>query len=730
MTDILQCQVHTCTTNVPFQCDLSHADARVLSSWSRKWLVLREEEDCGQTLYWTNVNDVSIRDYGVWFLTLPLGSIPHLRMWSVSNLTQSLLCIEGRHTLTSRGIRHWWPHYSSQKQHTMPAVICSQQTYHRSWLSDESCNFQNDSWSHTAWGTIPLIHHCHCSIHPNGLLTYSWVYRCSPSETGEKICHATMTKWSDDAEVMRTFQLFCLQSASVKLSLQLWDFCLSSSRPVPVGLVRFLPTKMLITLSLFCNCEISMVPWTVWSTVICSLRDPLGCPHRCTNRLSLRCGNRWYCRATSTYGNMVSTDSKLTWPSGLITAYGDIWISESRVDRIWWETVFAEQHQQMKDNTVHRVWKMSQRSLRLRAKTSSSAEDTWRNACVNTVPGHQSTSGMRTWYVVQFSSSSSLDLSFSSEFVSAPRLVSTSALMPFFSSWSNLAIPFFSRSIIFLRFLDIFLLWREFKSSWLTRIHQLHSHLCHSSPLSSYLHGMPLFHVLDSAAAAVILSYIHFVCSSSFVTRVSNLSSLHSCLLIPGGVSILHLSVFISPSLSRFACLYSCPCSLVNDHPDFIAWEFSSHNKWELFSLFMEHFCCRLMPVAVFFGSCFAALCFCCEKVRPCFVAFCFCEVVRLCFAACFFCREVVRLCLAALCLFRELLCIVSIVIVIVPLFQSFTFHFSPSDLLHYFLSLLLQLRFRLSVVSLLFSLPFLPIRFSSVLCIVLPPFRIKMKDI
>ena len=502
-------------TRVPqmslFNATWAQADAWVLSSWSRKWLVLRKEEDCGQTLYWTNVNDVSIRDYGVWFLTLPLGFIPHLRMWSVSNLTQSFPFFESGHTLTSRGSRHWWPHHSS-------ADVSSFVTqwwilYLSEWLVvTYSVRYNTPDSSLSLFTPSKWFADVLMSLQVLSL------------RDSEEICHAIVTKWSDDAEMMRMFQLFCLKSASVKLSLQLWDLCLSSSRSVPVGLAH--PNRGIDHVVTAPNCEISMVPWTVWSTVICSLRDPWGRHHQCTNRLSLRCGNQWYRRATSTYGSMVSTDSKLTGPSGSITAYGDIWISDSRVDRIWWETVFAEQHQQTRNNTVHRVWKLSQRSLRLRAKTvlddSSSAEYTWRNACVNTVPGHQSTSGMRTWYVVQFSSS--LDFSLSSEFVSAPRLDSTSALMPFFSSWSNLAIPFFSRSIIFLRFLDIFLLWREFKSSWLTLIHQLPSHLCHSSPLSSYLHGMPLFHVLDSAAAAPSFYRTSiFVCSSSFVTRVFQL---------------------------------------------------------------------------------------------------------------------------------------------------------------------------------------------------------------
>ena len=40
-----------------------------------------------------------------------------------------------------------------------------------------------------------------------------------PLRDSEEICHATVTKWSDDAEMMRMFQLFCLKSASVKFSL-------------------------------------------------------------------------------------------------------------------------------------------------------------------------------------------------------------------------------------------------------------------------------------------------------------------------------------------------------------------------------------------------------------------------------------------------------------------------------------------------------------------------------
>ena len=182
--------------------------------------------------------------------------------------------------------------------------------------------------------------------------------------------------------------------------------------------------------------------------------------------LSLPRGNRWCRRATSSYGSMVLNDTKLTRPSELIAEpCRDIWISESRVNRTWWETVFAEQHQQTRDNTVLWVWKLSQLQLRLRAKivldVSSSAGDTWHNASVVTMPGHQSTSGMRPWYVVQ-SASSSLDFSSLSEFVSAPRLdSSTSALIPFFNSRSSLAIPFFSRSIIFFDPLDIFLLWRD-----------------------------------------------------------------------------------------------------------------------------------------------------------------------------------------------------------------------------------------------------------------------------
>ena len=254
---------------------------------------------------------------------------------------------------------------------------------------------------------------------------------------------------------------------------------------------------------MYCNCEISMVSWTIWSMVTCQLsrwRHHWDHSYRCAYHLSLRCGNRWCRRATSSYGNVVSDDTKLTESTGLITAYGDV--SESQ------RVVLMESDGQHSTQSLKTVSEAASTESENCSRWSSSAGNTWRNTCVNTVPGHQSTSGMRTWYVVQ-SSSSSLDLSLFSEFVPAPRLdSSTAALIPFFNSWSNLALPFFSRSIIFFRFLDIFLLWREFRSSWLTRIHQLPSHLCHSSPSSSYLHGMPLFHVLGYTAAAVIQSYI------------------------------------------------------------------------------------------------------------------------------------------------------------------------------------------------------------------------------
>ena len=160
--------------------------------------------------------------------------------------------------------------------------------------------------------------------------------------------------------------------------------------------------------------------------------------------------------------------------------------------------------------------------------------------------------------------SSPLSLSSLSEIVLTHRLLdsSTSALIPLRSSCDSLAIPFFSRSTILRSHLDIFLLCREFESSWSTRIHQLPFHLCHSSSSSTRPQGMPLSHKFDplDSAASVILLYIHCVRSSSFMisdlkpplSSSSSFSSLVNCLcvmsVIPGGDSIFHLSLLMSPS--------------------------------------------------------------------------------------------------------------------------------------------------------------------------------------
>ena len=94
----------------------------------------------------------------------------------------------------------------------------------------------------------------------------------------------------------------------------------------------------------------------------------------------------------------------------------------------------------------------------------------------------------------------------------------------------------------------------------------------------------------------------------------------------------------------------------------------------------------------------------------------------RFCLAALCFCCEIVRPCLAALCLCREVLRVVIIFcIVIVPVLHPFILHLSSSDLLHYSLSLLPQLQLQLLVDSLLFSPLFPPIRLSFDLDILLP---------
>ena len=86
----------------------------------------------------------------------------------------------------------------------------------------------------------------------------------------------------------------------------------------------------------------------------------------------------------------------------------------------------------------------------------------------------------------------------------------------------HLAIPFLSRSTILRSPLDIFLLCREFKFSWSTRIHPTS---VPSLPLIFFVLTPPrvaplsyTFDPLDSAAS-VILMYIHCVRSSSSMIR-------------------------------------------------------------------------------------------------------------------------------------------------------------------------------------------------------------------
>ena len=96
--------------------------------------------------------------------------------------------------------------------------------------------------------------------------------------------------------------------------------------------------------------------------------------------------------------------------------------------------------------------------------------------------------------------------------------------------------------------------------------------------------------------------------------------------------------------MSRFTCLDSCFCSLVNDHLDLICGGslFPLQNgkcppcSLIIVVVFVRDFndiisCCRLRFASDLLRSCFAAVCFCREVVRPCFAALCFCrEVVRL----------------------------------------------------------------------------------------------------
>ena len=63
---------------------------------------------------------------------------------------------------------------------------------------------------------MPLIHHCHCPRYPNGLFDVLVSLQVLSLRDSEEIGQPTVTKWSGDAEMMRMFQLFCLNSATVK----------------------------------------------------------------------------------------------------------------------------------------------------------------------------------------------------------------------------------------------------------------------------------------------------------------------------------------------------------------------------------------------------------------------------------------------------------------------------------------------------------------------------------